>query len=140
MRAAKFDSRRANDSNNSISHGGETVSQRPVSADQTGLPNGFVVSPGLWPSQPHQPAPRAPIEAPTWYKPAPNEHSRREAATTYPPTTHVESRRPEAGRPPPVPNYRSTAPLEQLPRTGPQQQPAPRGSLTQPEATRPYRS
>src|SRR5215470_9222435 len=109
MRAAKFESRRANNSNTSMSHGGEAGSQRPVNADQIGLPNGFRLSHGIWASPPlHHPS--SPAEPAPWYQPAPGEHQRREPAK-HRPTAPVEGRRPETARPPPVPQYRSTAPV-----------------------------
>src|SRR5262249_13937550 len=141
MRAAKFESRRANSSNTSISPGGETGSQRPVDADQNRLPNGFLVSPGPWPSHPHQQAPSAPIEAargPGRPRGAPPGGEAPRAPGRPAP---VGPRRPGAARPPPVPQYRSTAPVEPLPRTGPPQPPPQRvSSPRQPEGVQPYRS
>src|SRR5215467_14290209 len=99
MRAAKFDPRRASNSNTSISNGDKAGLQPPANG-QPGLPSGGRISHGVWQQHPQRQAPIVQVQGAPTYQPGPLEPPRREAPSNYRSTSWPE----------PVAQYRSTAP------------------------------
>src|SRR5215471_1836786 len=114
MRAAKFDPRRASNSNTSISNGREAGSQPPADG-QRGLPYEGRITHGVWQQHPQRRAPIVQVQGAPTYQPGPLEPPRREAPANYRSTARPAAARPEPARPEPirpdsVAQYRSTAP------------------------------